>query len=108
MRGIHIKTLTLSEYRCETCGVHVSCELHTAQGGIWLTPIPHKAPCGEDCISGGIEHPFLGHRGDGKCSNPTCSVITPKKIKHFDKAQIPYWLFKLLLPVLIEWGRKGP
>lgn len=101
MRGILVKRLTAGVFQCTTCGLKPPAELHTAQGVFWWVPGPHNAPCGQPCIGGALEAPYRGHRGDGKCSDPECKVEAPKKVKHYEKAQLPTWVFEILLPVLV-------
>lgn len=102
MRGILVKRLAAGVFQCATCGLRPPAELHTAQGAFWWVPGPHNAPCGQPCIGGGLEAPFQGHRGDGNCTDSECEVESPKKIKHYEKAQLPTWAFEILLPILIS------
>jgi hypothetical protein len=100
MRGKLISKLPEGKYQCTVCGAKPAAELHTAQGDFWWLPQTHLAPCGQPCIAGGITAPFRGHKGAGNCENPECTTSPPDKVKSYERAHLPTWVCRILLPLI--------
>jgi len=100
MRGTIVARTTETGIQCEVCGLTPPIDLHTAQGSFWSVPVAHNAPCGQPCIGGGIEAPFKGHCGTGKCNDPSCVVKAPEKPKKGIAGDLPLWIYRMIRPKL--------